>query len=98
MATVTVATVLREDHYVEKRQLFLRSYQFSRKRATTAERLRSTAVRVWRLILLRLRGARYLLLLLRSLLRSEHRRRRFFHYLSSLHHRGSAVAGCCYKC
>ncbi|KAJ6816825.1 uncharacterized protein M6B38_355690 [Iris pallida] len=45
--------------YVEKRQLFLRSYHFSRKKSR-AQRVGSYAVRVRRLICARLRSARRL--------------------------------------
>ncbi|XP_020572441.1 uncharacterized protein LOC110019195 [Phalaenopsis equestris] len=59
------------EHYMEKRQLFLRSYQFSRKPpGGAAERLRSSTVRVGRLICFRLRAARRLPRLLWARLRS----------------------------
>ncbi|XP_039118443.1 uncharacterized protein LOC120254398 [Dioscorea cayenensis subsp. rotundata] len=48
-----------EEGYMEKRQLFLRSYHFSRKR-TTMDRIRRSLVRVRCLILVRLRTARRL--------------------------------------
>uniref|UniRef100_A0A1D1XKT4 Uncharacterized protein n=1 Tax=Anthurium amnicola TaxID=1678845 RepID=A0A1D1XKT4_9ARAE len=45
--------------YMEKRQVFLRSYQFSRKQ-TAADRIRGSLVRVRRLISVKLRAARRL--------------------------------------
>ncbi|KAI0512328.1 hypothetical protein KFK09_012967 [Dendrobium nobile] len=73
------------EHYIEKRQLFLRSYHFSRKRDTAAERLRSSTVRVGRLICFRLRAARRLPHLLwaglRAALYGRRRRHRRFSLL-----------------
>ncbi|KAI0504476.1 uncharacterized protein LOC114580680 [Dendrobium catenatum] len=69
------------DQYMEKRRLFLRSYHLSRKRSA-ADRLRISAVRVRRLVCVRLRAARRVPRLLCSLLRSALLRRRF-HPLAS---------------
>ncbi|GMH14975.1 hypothetical protein Nepgr_016816 [Nepenthes gracilis] len=64
--------------YLEKRQLFLRSYQFSRKKSF-AERIKVSLVKVKRIIWLRLRSARKLRKIVWSRLRSAlfYRRRRF---------------------
>lgn len=68
--------------YMEKRQLFLRSYHFSRKKSGM-EKLRCSAVRVRRLVCVRLRAARRLPRLLWSRLRCDwygHRNRRRFRF------------------
>ncbi|XP_010455004.1 PREDICTED: uncharacterized protein LOC104736677 [Camelina sativa] len=71
--------------YLEKRQLFLRSYQFSRKQSFT-EKVSRSVKRVKRVVLRRLRSARRLKLkrvVWWSRLRSAfyYRRRRFFRLL-----------------
>ncbi|XP_019056806.1 PREDICTED: uncharacterized protein LOC104802768 [Tarenaya hassleriana] len=65
--------------YIEKRQLFLRSYQFSRKRSLS-ERIHRSVRRVKKVVWLRLRSARRLRRVVWYRLRSAffHRRRRFF--------------------
>ncbi|KAJ0980506.1 hypothetical protein J5N97_008761 [Dioscorea zingiberensis] len=69
---------------MEKRQVFLRSYHFSRKR-TAMERIRRSLVRVRRLISLRLRSARRLPLLVWCGLRLKLKlRRRRFHRLVAI--------------
>lgn len=55
--------------YIERRQLFLRSYHFSRKKSPR-ERVRHSLVRVRRLVWVRLRAARRLPRLLWARLRS----------------------------
>ncbi|KAK8952465.1 hypothetical protein KSP39_PZI003760 [Platanthera zijinensis] len=85
------------DHYIEKRQLFLRSYQFSRKRGAAA-RLRSSAVRVRRLISVRLRAARRLpqlvwARLMRAVLNG--RRRGYLHHRLAAQPPRSCAAGFC---
>ncbi|PSS18988.1 Envelope glycoprotein like [Actinidia chinensis var. chinensis] len=44
--------------YMEKRQLFLRSYQFSRKKKTVGERISGSFFRVKKVICVRLRSTR----------------------------------------
>ncbi|CAH2044479.1 unnamed protein product [Thlaspi arvense] len=65
--------------YLEKRQMFLRSYQFSRKQSFTEKVTRSVR-RVKRVVWTRLRSARRLKRVVWSRLRSAflYRRRRFF--------------------
>ncbi|KAJ8752305.1 hypothetical protein K2173_003941 [Erythroxylum novogranatense] len=68
---------------MEKRQLFLRSYQFSRKRSV-GERLKRSLVRIKRLFLIKLRSARKIRRLVWSCLRYAlfyRRRRRFLRLL-----------------
>ncbi|AED93570.1 hypothetical protein AtNW77_Chr5g0111221 [Arabidopsis thaliana] len=68
--------------YMEKRQLFLRSYQFSRKQSF-AEKVSRSVTRVKRVVLTRLRSAPKLKRVVWSRLRSAfyYRRRRFFRLL-----------------
>ena len=72
---------------MEKRQLFLRSYQFSRKR-NFSERIKSSFIRVKRVICLRLRSARRIRKLVCSRLRYGfyYRRRRFLRLLNNHNH------------
>ncbi|KAJ9180411.1 hypothetical protein P3X46_008658 [Hevea brasiliensis] len=73
---------------MEKRQLFLRSYQFCRKKSLT-ERIKRSLVRVKKVIWLRLRSARKLRRLVWSRLRSAfycRRRRSFLRLRSPNHH------------
>ncbi|ESQ32173.1 hypothetical protein EUTSA_v10005170mg [Eutrema salsugineum] len=65
--------------YLEKRQMFLRSYQFSRKQSFT-EKVTSSVRRAKRVVWTRLRSARRLKRVVWSRLRSAffYRRRRFF--------------------
>ncbi|CAH8272327.1 unnamed protein product [Arabidopsis lyrata] len=64
--------------YMEKRQLFLRSYQFSRKQSFT-EKVSRSVKRVKRVVLTRFRSARKLKRVVWSRLRTAffYRRRRF---------------------
>ena len=79
---------------MEKRQLFLRSYQFSRKKSLT-ERIKGSLVRVKKVVWLRLRSARRLRWLVFSRLKCAfyYRRRRFSRLLSS-HSRKSESSSC----
>ncbi|PON75840.1 hypothetical protein TorRG33x02_244540 [Trema orientale] len=76
---------------MEKRQLFLRSYQFCRKKSLT-ERIKRSLVRVKRVIWLRLKSARRFRKLACFRLRCgfSYRRRRFVRLLNShqYHHKG----------
>ncbi|KAK7278090.1 hypothetical protein RJT34_23115 [Clitoria ternatea] len=70
---------------LEKRQLFLRSYQFCRKKSLT-ERIKGSLVRAKKIVWLRLRSARRLrrlVFLSRFKCAFYYRRRRFFHLLNS---------------
>ncbi|KAK6915761.1 hypothetical protein RJ641_020878 [Dillenia turbinata] len=68
---------------VEKRQLFLRSYQFSRKRSLT-ERIKRSLFRVKRVVCLRLKSARKFRKLVWFRLRFFfYRRRKFLRLLHS---------------
>ncbi|CAA7017198.1 unnamed protein product [Microthlaspi erraticum] len=69
--------------YLEKRQMFLRSYQFSRKQSF-AEKVTSSVKRVKRFVWTRLRSARRLKRVVWSRLRSAffNRRKRFFRFLN----------------
>ncbi|KAK1315782.1 hypothetical protein QJS10_CPA05g00019 [Acorus calamus] len=70
------------DHcYFEKRQLFLRSYQFSRKK-TFSERINRSFVRAKRVIWVKLKAARKLRRFVWSELRNFYCRRRRFHRLT----------------
>ncbi|CAH8388554.1 unnamed protein product [Eruca vesicaria subsp. sativa] len=68
--------------YLEKRQLFLRSYQFSRKQSFT-EKVTRSARRVKRFVWTRLRSARRLKRVVWSRVRTAffYRRKRFFRLL-----------------
>lgn len=72
------------EEYMEKRQLFLRSYQFCRKKSLT-ERMRASLFRVKRVIWLRLKNARRIRKLVWSRLRFICRRRRRFVRLMNQH-------------
>ncbi|KAK6233333.1 hypothetical protein SCA6_003406 [Theobroma cacao] len=81
---------------MEKRQLFLRSYQFCRKRSL-AERIKRSLVRVKRVMWFRLRSAHKLRRSVLSRLRFALYRRRRFIRLRNNHHRHSGNSGCfCY--
>lgn len=71
---------------MEKRQLFLRSYQFCRKKSL-AERIKGSLVRVKKAVWLKLRSARRLRILVCSRFKCGfyYRRRRFFRLLNSYH-------------
>ncbi|KAL5580444.1 hypothetical protein UlMin_012886 [Ulmus minor] len=72
---------------IEKRQLFLRSYQFCRKKSLT-ERIKRSLVRVKRIIWLRLKsGIRFRkLACFRIRCGFSYRRRRFVRLLNNYHH------------
>ncbi|XP_010659785.1 uncharacterized protein LOC104881376 [Vitis vinifera] len=76
-----------QNYYMEKRQLFLRSYQFCRKRSV-ADRIKTSFIRVKRVICLRLRSARKFRKLVWSRLRYAfyYKRRRFLRLLNMTHH------------
>ncbi|XP_006408009.2 uncharacterized protein LOC18023935 [Eutrema salsugineum] len=69
--------------YVEKRQLFLKSYQFSRKQSLTEKIKRSVRRVVKKVVWLRLKSARRLKRVVCSRLKTAffYRRRRFFRLL-----------------
>ncbi|KAF3454761.1 hypothetical protein FNV43_RR05209 [Rhamnella rubrinervis] len=71
---------------MEKRQLFLRSYQFCRKKSL-AEKIKRSLIRVKRVICLRLRSARRFKGLVCFRLRHglSYRRRRFLRLLNNYH-------------
>ncbi|KAK9291488.1 hypothetical protein L1049_019436 [Liquidambar formosana] len=75
------------NNLMEKRQLFLRSYQFCRKRSV-AERIKKSLVRVKGVIWFRLRSARKFRKLVWSRLRLgfSYRRRRFLRLVSTTPH------------
>ncbi|KFK38007.1 hypothetical protein AALP_AA3G058200 [Arabis alpina] len=69
--------------YVEKRQVFLKSYQFSRKQSLT-EKIKTSVKRVVKkVVCMRLKSARRLKRVVLSRLKTAfyYRRRRFFHLL-----------------
>ncbi|XP_010486074.1 PREDICTED: uncharacterized protein LOC104764273 [Camelina sativa] len=69
--------------YVEKRQLFLKSYQFSRKQSLTEKIQRSVKRVVKKVVWIRLKSARKLKRVVWSRLKTAffYRRRRFFRLL-----------------
>lgn len=76
---------------MEKRQLFLRSYQFCRKRTLT-ERIKGSLIRAKKVMWLRLRSARKIRRLVWSRLRYAfycRRRRRFLRLINHNHHNSS---------
>ena len=81
---------------MEKRQVFLRSYQFCRKKSLT-ERIKGSLVRVKKVVWLRLRSARRLRRLVFSRFRIKcgfyYRRRRFSRLLNG-HNRKSDSSSC----
>lgn len=78
---------------MEKRQLFLRSYQFSRKKSMT-EKIKGCVVRVKKLVWLKLRSARTLKRILCSRIKCSfyYRRRRFFRLLRKTHSASSCFS------
>ncbi|PIN08211.1 hypothetical protein CDL12_19220 [Handroanthus impetiginosus] len=86
---------------LEKRQLFLRSYQFSRKQSVT-EKIKKSLFRVKKVICIRFRSARKLRKMLWLKLKNGFffttRRRRFFLRLSNsnygYYHRSSKRSSC----
>ncbi|GLT74071.1 hypothetical protein SLA2020_458920 [Shorea laevis] len=80
---------------MEKRQMFLRSYQFCRKRSL-AERIKGSLVGVKRVMWFRLRSARKLRRLVWSRLRLAfyYRRRRFVRLVNNYHHRQNRMSSC----
>ncbi|KAK1294665.1 hypothetical protein QJS10_CPA16g01819 [Acorus calamus] len=72
---------LSDRYYLEKRQVFLRSYQFSRKK-TVSERIKRSFMRAKRVIWVKLRAARKLRRFVWSKLRNFYSRRRRFHRLT----------------
>ncbi|XVE63191.1 hypothetical protein DITRI_Ditri06bG0180500 [Diplodiscus trichospermus] len=78
---------------MEKRQLFLRSYQFCRKRPLT-ERVKRSLVRVKRVMLFRLRSARKLRRLVLSRFRFAFYRKRRYIRLMNNHYRHSRNSAC----
>ncbi|XP_058082697.1 uncharacterized protein LOC131230757 [Magnolia sinica] len=83
-----------EHSYMEKRQLFLRSYQFSRKRSVM-ERIKLSLVRVKRLVWVKLRSARKLRRLVWSRLRYGHNRRRFHRLINRSNGGDWTFSSCC---
>lgn len=87
---------------MEKRQLFLRSYQFCRKKSVT-ERIKGSLVRVKKLVWLRLRSARTLRKLVFSRFKCGFyfRRRRFFRLFSNnnttFHHYPKTQSSCFFQ-
>ncbi|KAL0006529.1 hypothetical protein SO802_014090 [Lithocarpus litseifolius] len=83
---------------MEKRQLFLRSYQFCRKRSLS-ERLKGSFIRVKRVICLRLRSARRFRKLVCSRLRYGfyYRRRRFLRLVNNNKNYSSSNCFCDWK-
>ncbi|CAK9141053.1 unnamed protein product [Ilex paraguariensis] len=79
---------------MEKRQLFLRSYQFSRKQSVT-ERLKKSFFRVKRVIWVRLRSARKIRKMVwfrfRNGLFFNNRRKKFFLRLQNHHNYGGST-------
>ncbi|XWS58033.1 hypothetical protein CRYUN_Cryun08bG0000400 [Craigia yunnanensis] len=78
---------------MEKRQLFLRSYQFCRKRSLT-ERIKRSLVRVKRVMLFRLRSSRKLRRLVLSRLQFAFYRRRRYIRLMNNYYRHSRNSSC----
>ncbi|KAJ7977781.1 Lamin tail domain-containing protein [Quillaja saponaria] len=80
---------------MEKRQLFLRSYQFCRKKSLT-ERIKGSLVRMKRVILLRLRTSRRLKKLVFSRFKCGfyYRRRRFLHLLNNHYYKSNSSTSC----
>ncbi|XP_015570443.1 uncharacterized protein LOC8274982 [Ricinus communis] len=81
---------------MEKRQLFLRSYQFCRKQSLS-ERMKRSLVKIKKGMWLRLRSARKLRRLVWSRLRFAfycRRRRRFLRLLSPNHHNSYSSSSC----
>ncbi|XVF41682.1 hypothetical protein PTKIN_Ptkin01aG0299500 [Pterospermum kingtungense] len=75
---------------MEKRQVFLRSYQFSRKRSLT-EKIKRSLVRVKRVMWFRLRSARKLRRFVLSRLRfAFYRKRRYIRVIYNSHYRHSS--------
>ncbi|KNA21342.1 hypothetical protein SOVF_043810 [Spinacia oleracea] len=76
-----------QSNYLEKRQLFLRSYQFSRKQSL-GERIKRSLVRVKRLLLVRARSVRKIRKVVWSRLRFViyNKRRRLFKLLNQYYY------------
>ncbi|XP_010680187.2 uncharacterized protein LOC104895392 [Beta vulgaris subsp. vulgaris] len=92
--TITITTTTNNNNnnnynnnYLEKRQLFLRSYQFSRKQSF-GERIKTSLVRVKRLIMVRVRSVRRLRKLVWPGLRFAiyNKRRRLFKLLNQYYY------------
>ncbi|KAL5981766.1 hypothetical protein ACLOJK_015829 [Asimina triloba] len=83
-----------DSSYMEKRQLFLRSYQFSRKK-TVVERIKHSLVRAKRLVWLKLRSVRKLRRLVWSRLRQAIARRRFHRLVSRSNAPYWSLSSCC---
>ncbi|XP_059311220.1 uncharacterized protein LOC132062716 [Lycium ferocissimum] len=84
---------------IEKRQLFLRSYQFSRKQSVS-EKIKKSFFRVKRVIWVKLRSARKIRKLVWLRLKYGifgYRRRRFFRRLSNSSYYNS-TSGCSSSC
>ncbi|XP_065854806.1 uncharacterized protein [Euphorbia lathyris] len=83
---------------MEKRQLFLRSYQFCRKQSLT-ERMKKSLIRMKKVIWLKLRSARKIRKLVWSRLRfalNFRRRRRFLRLLNHHNHHCSDDSSYCF--
>ncbi|KAJ7973182.1 Lamin tail domain-containing protein [Quillaja saponaria] len=82
---------------MEKRQLFLRSYQFCRKKSLT-ERVKGSLIRVKRVIWLRLRSARRLRKLVFSRFKCGfyYRKRRFLRLLNNHHYKSNSSSSTCF--
>ncbi|XP_015865931.1 uncharacterized protein LOC107403540 [Ziziphus jujuba] len=82
---------------MEKRQLFLKSYKFCRKKSLT-ERIKRSLIRVKRVIWLRLRAARRFRGLVCFRLRHglSYRRRRFLRLLNNYHHHSKCNNSYCF--
>ncbi|XP_050224429.1 uncharacterized protein LOC126674096 [Mercurialis annua] len=81
---------------MEKRQLFLRSYQFRRKQSLT-ERMKKSLVKVKKILWFKLRSARKFRRLVWSRLRFAfycRRSRKFLRILSPNHHKYSSPSSC----
>ncbi|TKY52374.1 hypothetical protein E2542_SST23896 [Spatholobus suberectus] len=81
---------------LEKRQLFLRSYQFCRKKSLT-ERIKGSLVRAKKIVWLRLRSAcklRRFIFFSRFKCAFYYRRRRFFQLLHSNNNRKTESSSC----
>ncbi|XP_057440694.1 uncharacterized protein LOC130732717 [Lotus japonicus] len=94
---------LEQHHYnytvmMERRQRFLRSYQFSRKKSLT-EKIKGSLIRVKKVLWGRLRSARRVKRLVFSMFRIKcgfYRRRRWFSRLLNVHkYRTRTDLGCC---
>ncbi|XP_029129053.1 uncharacterized protein LOC114916481 [Cajanus cajan] len=81
---------------LEKRQVFLRSYQFCRKKSLT-ERIKGSLVRAKKIVWLRLRSAcklRKFIFFSRFKCAFYYRRRRFFHLLHTNNNRKTESSSC----